>query len=121
MSLNLFTWEWGHRRLAVLLASFGLSDFFLLSFGKIETWRQITYRRFNRCSGNSWLVDSSSGLLVLSWMSLVRLATHLGLAFIILGYITWFVLLLGKSETFLLQARRNANQNLYSYLRVYCI
>ena len=35
-----------------------------------------------------------------------RLATHLGLAFIILGFITWFVLLLSRLDRDLMQARR---------------
>ena len=35
-----------------------------------------------------------------------RLATHLGLAFIIFGFITWFILQLSRSEAALLQARR---------------
>ena len=35
-----------------------------------------------------------------------RLATHLGLAFVILGYIGWYILLLGREERDLLQARR---------------
>ena len=35
-----------------------------------------------------------------------RLATHLGLAFIILGFITWYVLMLGRREQDLMQARR---------------
>lgn len=35
-----------------------------------------------------------------------RLATHLGLAFVILGFITWFVLLLSRPDRDLMQARR---------------
>jgi len=35
-----------------------------------------------------------------------RLATHLGLTFIILGFIAWYVFLLGRSERDLLQDRR---------------
>jgi cytochrome c oxidase assembly protein subunit 15 len=35
-----------------------------------------------------------------------RLAVHLGLAFLILGLIAWFLMLLGRSERDLLQARR---------------
>ena len=35
-----------------------------------------------------------------------RLATHLGLAFVILGFIAWYVFLLGRSERDLMQARR---------------
>jgi cytochrome c oxidase assembly protein subunit 15 len=42
-----------------------------------------------------------------------RLATHLGLAFVILGFITWFVLLLGRSEADLLQARRAGEARLF--------
>ena len=35
-----------------------------------------------------------------------RLAIHLGLAFVILGFIAWYVYLLGRSERDLMQARR---------------
>jgi len=35
-----------------------------------------------------------------------RLATHLGLAFVILGFITWYILELGRSASDLMQARR---------------
>jgi cytochrome c oxidase assembly protein subunit 15 len=41
-----------------------------------------------------------------------RLATHLGLAFVILGLIAWYVFLLGRSETNLMQARRNSERKL---------
>ena len=34
------------------------------------------------------------------------MATHLGLAFIILGVLAWYALLLGRSEAALMQARR---------------
>ena len=54
-----------------------------------------------------WMVESGvtqgEGMLdVASY----RLATHLGLAFIILGFITWYVLLLGREARDLMQARR---------------
>ena len=35
-----------------------------------------------------------------------RLATHLGLAFVIFGFITWYILLLSRRDADLLQARR---------------
>ncbi|MEO1607440.1 MAG: COX15/CtaA family protein, partial [Pseudomonadota bacterium] len=35
-----------------------------------------------------------------------RLATHLGLAFVILGFIAWYTMLLGREERELMQARR---------------
>jgi cytochrome c oxidase assembly protein subunit 15 len=42
-----------------------------------------------------------------------RLATHLGLAFILLGFIAWYVFLLGRSESALLQARRGREARLF--------
>jgi cytochrome c oxidase assembly protein subunit 15 len=43
-----------------------------------------------------------------------RLATHLGLAFVILGVLAWYALLLGRSESALLQARRGREAKLFS-------
>lgn len=43
-----------------------------------------------------------------------RLATHLGLAFVILGFITWFILQLGRSDRDLMQARRVGEAKLVS-------
>ena len=39
-------------------------------------------------------------------MASYRLAVHLGLAFVILGILAWYILLLGRSEADLMQARR---------------
>ena len=54
-----------------------------------------------------WMVSSgvTDGEGILDVAS-YRLATHLGLAFIILGFITWYALLLGRPERDLMQARR---------------
>jgi cytochrome c oxidase assembly protein subunit 15 len=41
-----------------------------------------------------------------------RLATHLGLAFVIFGFITWYILQLARSEAALMQARRMADARL---------
>jgi cytochrome c oxidase assembly protein subunit 15 len=43
-----------------------------------------------------------------------RLATHLGLAFVIMGLITWYALSLGRKERELMQARRTKEAKLYS-------
>ena len=109
----IYWWEWGHRQLGRVI---GLVWFFgfisLLSFGKIQKPWRLRLLLIGVLIGVQgtvgwWMVSSGLTGTVLDVAS-YRLATHLGLAFIILGYITWFVLLLGKSETFLLQARRNA-------------
>ena len=109
----IYWWEWGHRQLGRVI---GLVWFFgfisLLSFGKIQkTWRLrlllIGVLIGVQGTVGWWMVSSGLTGTVLDVAS-YRLATHLGLAFIILGYISWFILLLGRSETFILQARRNA-------------
>jgi cytochrome c oxidase assembly protein subunit 15 len=48
---------------------------------------------------------------VASW----RLAVHLGLAFLVLGLIAWYVLRLGRAEAELLQARRQRNEGLVGW------
>ncbi|MEM6758726.1 MAG: COX15/CtaA family protein [Pseudomonadota bacterium] len=55
-----------------------------------------------------WMVSSgvTSGEGMLDVAS-YRLATHLGLAFVILGFISWFTFLLGREERDLMQARRD--------------
>ena len=42
-----------------------------------------------------------------------RLAIHLGLAFVIMGFIAWYVLQLGRSQAALLQARRTGDAGLF--------
>ena len=61
-----------------------------------------------------WMV--SSGVTSGEGMTAVasyRLATHLGLAFVILGYLAWFMFLLGREERDLMQARRQKEQKLF--------
>ena len=109
----IYWWEWGHRQLGRVIGLVWFVGFIsLLSFGKIQKpWRLrlllIGFLIGVQGTVGWWMVSSGLTGTVLDVAS-YRLATHLGLAFIILGYITWLVLLLGSSETFLLQARRNA-------------
>ena len=109
----IYWWEWGHRQLGRVIRLVWFFGFIsLLSFGKIQKPWRLRLLLIGVLIGVQgtvgwWMVSSGLTGTVLDVAS-YRLATHLGLAFIILGYITWFVLLLGRSETFLLQARRNA-------------
>ena len=109
----IYWWEWGHRQLGRVI---GLVWFFgfisILTFGRIQKPWSLRLLLIGVLIGIQgtvgwWMVSSGLTGTVLDVAS-YRLATHLGLAFIILGYITWFILLLGRSETLLLQARRNA-------------
>jgi cytochrome c oxidase assembly protein subunit 15 len=43
-----------------------------------------------------------------------RLATHLGLAFVILGFIAWYMFLLSRPDKDLMQARRGREEKLFS-------
>ena len=57
----------------------------------------------------------SSGLVEgMTRVASYRLATHLGIAFVILGLIAWFVLQLSRSEAQLLRARRAGEAKLFS-------
>jgi heme a synthase len=108
---TIYYWEWGHRflgRVIGLVWAVGFLWFWLR--GRIPagwTGRLLLLGALGGLQGGIgwWMV--SSGLVgtrvdVVSW----KLATHLGLAFVILGFIAWYVFLLGRSESDLLQARR---------------
>ncbi len=114
----IFWWEWGHRQLGRtigLVWAVGFIVFWVL--GKIPTgWtrRLLVVGVLIGAQGavGWWMVRSGlqSGMLdVASY----RLATHLGMAFAILGVIAWQVLLLGRREGDLMQARRAAEIRLF--------
>jgi cytochrome c oxidase assembly protein subunit 15 len=109
----IYWWEWGHRQLGRVIGLVWFCGFiFLLALGKIQKPWRLRLLLIGVLIGVQgtvgwWMVSSGLTGTVLDVAS-YRLATHLGLAFIILGYISWFILLLGRSETFILQARRNA-------------
>lgn len=114
----IYWWEWGHRQLG---RTIGLVWF--LGFVGFLVARQIPAGWTGRLFGIGvlgglqgaigwWMVSSGlSGdrLDVASY----RLATHLGLAFVILGFIAWYVYLLGRDERALLQARRSREDKLF--------
>ena len=108
----IYWWEWGHRQLG---RTVGLVWFLgYLGFAATKNvptgWhpRLIWVGALGGLQGavGWWMVSSGLQGSMLDVAS-YRLATHLGLAFIILGYIAWYVLLLGREERDLLQARRS--------------
>ena len=116
----IYWWEWGHRQLGRVIGMVWFFGFIsLLTFGKTnKPWslRLLLIGILIGIQGTvGWWMVSSGLTGTLLDVASYRLATHLGLAFIILGYITWLILLLGKNDTFLLQARRNADQK-YMFL-----
>ena len=116
----IYWWEWGHRQLGRVIGLVWAVGFigFLVARQIPTGWTQrlLLLGALGGLQGavGWWMVHSGvtqgEGMVdVASY----RLATHLGLAFVILGYIAWFVLLLGRSERALLQARRARDARLY--------
>ncbi|MEP4038669.1 heme A synthase [Pseudophaeobacter sp.] len=110
---SIYWWEWGHRQLGRVMGliwAVGFFGFWITK--KIPTgWagRLALPGILGGVQGaiGWWMV--ASGVTQGEGMTSVasyRLATHLGLAFVILGFIAWYVFQLGRSERDLMQARR---------------
>ncbi|WP_237763552.1 heme A synthase [Falsirhodobacter sp. alg1] len=108
---QIYWWEWGHRFLGRMIGfvwAIGFVGFWLL--GKIPPgWkgRLLLIGGLGGLQGaiGWWMVASGleSGMTT---VASYRLATHLGIAFIIFGFLTWYALQMGRTEGALLQARR---------------
>ncbi|MFY9211113.1 MAG: heme A synthase [Aestuariivita sp.] len=109
----IYWWEWGHRQLGrVIGLVWALGFFWFLIRRQIPTgWtgRLFFIGALGGVQGGIgwWMVSSGvtqgeGAVDVASY----RLATHLGLAFVILGFIAWYVFLLGRQKRDLMQARR---------------
>ena len=115
----IYWWEWGHRQLG---RTVGLV--WALGFLGFAVTRNIPTGWTRRL----WIVGLLGGLQgAIGWwmvssglsgdrldVASYRLATHLGLAFVILGVLAWYILLLSRPEKDLMQARRGKEAKLYS-------
>ncbi|OJY31823.1 MAG: heme A synthase [Rhodobacterales bacterium 65-51] len=115
---TIFWWEWGHRQLGrVIGLVWALGFVGFLAARKIPagwTGRLLGLGALGGLQGaiGWWMVSSGlQGEMV--DVASYRLATHLGIAFVILGLIAWYVLLLGRTEAQLLQARRGREARLF--------
>ncbi|MGR3343129.1 MAG: heme A synthase [Paracoccaceae bacterium] len=113
----IYWWEWGHRQLGRVI---GL----VWAVGFVGFWA--AKRIPAGWTGRLASIGALGGLQgAIGWWMVVsglsgartdvasyRLAIHLGLAFVILGLIAWFVVHLSRPEADLMQARRNGNQRL---------
>lgn len=113
----IYYWEWGHRQLGrVIGLVWALGFFWFLLRRQIPVGWTVRLLLLGGLGGLQgaigwWMVSSGlrDGMLdVASY----RLATHLGLAFVILGFIAWYVFLLSRREADLMQARRNGERSL---------
>ena len=113
----IYWWEWGHRQLGRVIGLVWAVGFvFFAATRKIPTgWtgKLLFIGALGGLQGfiGWWMVSSGlkEGMLdVASY----RLAMHLGLAFVIFGFIAWYIYMLGRSQTDLLQARRRGDASL---------
>ena len=115
----IYWWEWGHRQLGRFIGlvwALGFFGFLLArQIPKGWTGRLLGLGALGGAQGaiGWWMVSSGlSGEMIA--VASYRLATHLGLAFVILGLIAWYVIALGREERELMQARRGREEKLYS-------
>ncbi|MFT4717029.1 MAG: cytochrome c oxidase assembly protein subunit 15 [Paracoccaceae bacterium] len=109
---SIYWWEWGHRQLGRLIGLvWALGFFWFLLRRQIPTgWtaRLVGLGALGGLQGaiGWWMVSSGLSGRVVDVAS-YRLAIHLGLAFVIMGFIIWYMQSLGRGAQDMLQARRN--------------
>lgn len=113
----IFWWEWGHRQLGRVIGLVWAVGFIgFLVARKIPTgWtRKLLF--IGALGGLQgaigwWMVTSGlkEGMLA---VASYRLATHLGLAFVIFGFIAWYILQLSRTVSALMQSRRFGDSRL---------
>lgn len=114
---QIYWWEWAHRflgRIVGLVWAVGFAGFWLA--GRIPRgWhmRLFGIGVLGAMQGviGWWMVASGLRETMVDVAS-YRLAIHLGLAFVILGFLGWFILSLGQSEAARMQARRSREAGL---------
>ncbi|NCO87482.1 MAG: heme A synthase [Rhodobacterales bacterium] len=113
----IYWWEWGHRQLGRMMGLIWAVGFvFFWASRRIPagwTGRLLLVGALGGMQGaiGWWMVHGGLQEGMVSVPS-YRLATHLGLAFGILGLIAWYVLRLGRREADLLVARRSGERRL---------
>ncbi len=115
---TIYWWEWGHRQLGRLIGLvWAVGYLYFLLRGQIPTgWkvRLLIPGVLGGIQGSIgwWMVHSGlSGEM--TDVASYRLATHLGLAFAILGLLAWYILLLSRPEREIMQARRARERRVF--------
>ncbi|MEP5759321.1 MAG: heme A synthase [Litoreibacter sp.] len=114
---SIYWWEWGHRQLGRIIGLVWAVGFlWFLIRGQIPTGWTSKLLILGALGGLQgfigwWMVSSGLTGTMLDVAS-YRLATHLGLAFVILGFIAWYMLKLARTEADMMQARRSGDMRL---------
>ncbi|MDG2474505.1 MAG: COX15/CtaA family protein [Paracoccaceae bacterium] len=121
---NIFFWEWGHRQLG---RAIGLV--WIIGFSWLAIKRQIPAgwpRKFlllgfliGLQGAIGWWMVYSGLMPEMTDVASYRLATHLGMAFCIVGLILWFILSLRLTVESVMVSRRSRDKKLYFYMKVY--
>ncbi|MEL6913021.1 MAG: COX15/CtaA family protein [Pseudomonadota bacterium] len=120
----IYWWEWGHRQLGRFVGLvWGLGFLYFLVRRQIPagwTPRLLFVGALGGLQGaiGWWMVSSGLTGTMLDVAS-YRLATHLGLAFVILAVLTRYIALLSRPEREILQARRAGETGLTSLAWVF--
>lgn len=115
----IYWWEWAHRNFGRFIGLVWAVGFAALALTrKIPRGWHLRLFALGLLGGLQgavgwWMVSSGLEGSMLDVAS-YRLATHLGIAFVILGLITWFILKLSREERELIQARRGKEAKLFS-------
>ena len=123
---TIYLWEWGHRQLGRVIGIVWFVGFF---------WLLITKNIPDGWKGKFFIIGVLIGFqgLVGWWMvysglmaemtdvASYRLATHLGMAFCIVGLILWFILLLERKAESLMLGRRNRDKTLSIYMNLFLV
>lgn len=116
----IYWWEWGHRQLGRFIGVVWALGFvgFALTRNIPTGWpgRLLFIGALGGLQGaiGWWMVASGLEAGMLDVAS-YRLATHLGLAFIIFGFIAWYILHLSRRSADLMHARRSGNSSLATW------
>ncbi|MDP4033143.1 MAG: COX15/CtaA family protein [Pseudorhodobacter sp.] len=115
---SIYWWEWGHRQLGRVIGlvwAVGFAGFYLTR--RIPagwTGRLLLLGALGGAQGGiGWWMVASGLTADRVDVASYRLATHLGLAFVILGFTAWYVLALARPERALMQARRSREARLF--------
>ncbi len=115
----IYWWEWGHRQIGRIIGLVWLAGFsWLLLSKKIPAGWTVRFLMLGALGGFQgaigwWMVSSGLSNDMLDVAS-YRLATHLGIAFIILGFILWYIFKMTLSETDLLSRQRTRDHSMLS-------
>jgi len=115
----IYWWEWGHRQLGRIIGLVWLVGFsWLLLSKKIPVGWTARFLMLGALGGFQgaigwWMVSSGLYNDMLDVAS-YRLATHLGIAFIILGFILWYTFTMALSEADLLSRQRTRDHSMLS-------